>query len=122
MLCGQTRPLTPALQPPSVSPWPRVTPATGPWRSCCTLVVRDWGAQWASSDLLQDHLGSIVFKHRFLDPKPGGQVICEGGPGGTGRSDLQGLPGTVGLDSWGPETGISLTAVSPPPQSPTSRT
>ena len=59
MLCGQMPHLMPALQPPSVSRWLRATAVTEPWRSSCIPVVRDWGTQWASSDQLQDYLGSI---------------------------------------------------------------
>lgn len=123
MLCGQMLPLMPALQPPSVSRWQRATAATGPWRSCCTLVVREWGAQWTSSDLFQDHLGSSFSSIGFWAPRQEGQVICEGGPDGTGKLDLQGLSQDSGTEQLGSrDRDFPDRVVFPPPQSPTSPT
>lgn len=102
MFYGQMPHLTPALQPPSVSHWQKATAVTGPWRSCCTPVVREWGTQWAGSDhtvgRLRGHLSSI-FQADFWSPSQMDQVICKSGLGGVGRLDLQGPPWTVGPGS-----------------------
>ena len=50
MLFGLMPHLMPALQPPSVSHWQRATAVTGPWRSCCTPVVRDWASPQFSDE------------------------------------------------------------------------
>lgn len=59
MLFGLMPHLMPALQPPSVSHWQRATAVTGPWRSCCTPVVRDWGTRWASAACFRTTWGAF---------------------------------------------------------------